>query len=70
MKANPVSAFFYVLGGLTFLKFVTKTLVVFSETFVLPGTNVSAIVEIVHGGISQFQLSAEKVRSREGELGR
>ena len=37
--------FFYVLGGLTFLKFVIKTLVVFSETFILPGTNVSVATE-------------------------
>ena len=45
MKGNPVSAFFYALGGLTFLKFVIKTLVVLSETFILPGTNVSVIAE-------------------------
>ena len=45
MKGNPVSAFFYALGGLTFLKFVIKTLVVLSETFILPGTNVGVAVE-------------------------
>jgi len=39
VKGNPVPAFFYALGGITFLKFVIKTLVVLSETFVLPGTN-------------------------------
>ena len=41
MKENPICAFFYALGGFTFLKFAIKTLVVFGETFVLPGTNVS-----------------------------
>lgn len=45
MKGNPVSTFFYALGGLTFLKFVIKTLVVLSETFILPGTNVSVAAE-------------------------
>jgi len=39
VKENPTCAFFYALGGFTFLKFAIKTLVVFSETFVLPGTN-------------------------------
>ncbi|KAF9650124.1 NAD(P)-binding protein [Thelephora ganbajun] len=39
VKGNPISAFFYALGSFTFLKFAIKTLVVFGETFVLPGTN-------------------------------
>ena len=43
MKTNPVPAFFYALGCLTFLKFVVKTLVVFGETFILPGTDVSVV---------------------------
>jgi len=40
-KENPICAFFYVLGGFTFLKFAIKTLVVFGETFILPGTNLT-----------------------------
>ena len=45
-KGNPASAFFCALGGLTFLKFVIKTLVVFSETFILPGTNVGVAIGV------------------------
>ena len=46
MKENPIPAFFYALGGLTFLKFAVKTLIVFSETFILPGTNVSVTIRV------------------------
>ena len=45
VKGNTLCAFFYVLGGFTFLKFAIKTLVVFCETFILPGTNVSVASE-------------------------
>lgn len=41
VKGSPICAFFYALGGFTFLKFVIKTFVVFGETFILPGTDVS-----------------------------
>jgi len=34
-----VSTLFFLLGGFTFLKFAIKTLFVFAETFVLPGTD-------------------------------
>ena len=44
MKGCPVSALFYALGGFTFLKFVVKTLFVFSETFILSGTSVSGVM--------------------------
>lgn len=58
-KGNPASAFFCALGGLTFLKFVIKTLVVFSETFILPGTNVGVAIgvhaEVAHGSSSQLK---------------
>jgi len=46
VKENPIPAFFYALGGLTFLKFAVKTLIVFSETFILPGTNVSVTIRV------------------------
>lgn len=39
---SDVSAFLLVLGGFTFFKFVLKALIVFSEIFLLPGTNVSS----------------------------
>lgn len=65
MKENPIPAFFYALGGLTFLKFVLKTLVVFSETFILPGTNVSVDIgvcaTVAHGFNHQLKrFGAEK----------
>ena len=46
MKENPIPAFFYALGGFTFLKFALKALVVFSETFILPGTDVSVTIRV------------------------
>ena len=59
VKDHPISAFFCALGGFTFLKFVIKTLVVFSETFVLSGTNVSVAVKlrtaVAHGFNSQLK---------------
>ena len=46
VKENPIPAFFYALGGFTFLKFVVKTLFVFSETFILQGTSVSVAIGV------------------------
>ena len=52
VKGNLIAAFFYALGGFTFLKFVIKTAVVFGETFILPGTNVSIFPRSTHASSS------------------
>ena len=66
MKGNPVSAFFYALGGLTFLKFVIKTLVVLNETFILPGTNVSIAAEVSATATHVFYYQLKKFGAEKG----
>jgi len=68
VKGNPVPAFFYALGGFTFLKFVIKTLVVFSETFILPGTNVS-VAACVCTAVTHVSAISSKSSEQEREVG-
>lgn len=66
MKENPVAAFFYALGGLTFLEFAVKTLVVFSETFILPGANVRVTIEVCTAVAHSFNCQLEKFGAKKG----
>lgn len=65
-KESPISALFYALGALTFLRFVVKTLFVFSETFILQGTNVSAAVRTFMAVAYGFHHQLEKFGAGKG----